>query len=74
MILFEWLILGGCLFGLYLLCSHISIFRKPFDILGYFIEQKIGYGSCIFCGKKRMSMWLLSCNTCYEKNNTKVGN
>lgn len=36
--------------------------------LWYRLEYKLfGYGSCIQCGKKRQSFWLLTCNECYYR-------
>ena len=51
----------------FFLIDRINILRKPFVVISYLIEKQIGYGSCIRCGKKITSMWLLSCNACYEK-------
>lgn len=48
------------LFGL----SRISFSRGLYYRLNY---KLFGHGSCIQCGKKRQSFWLLTCNECYYK-------
>ena len=35
--------------------------------LEHMIRKQVGYGSCMQCGNKRESMWLLTCNSCYIK-------
>ena len=61
----TWLIFTGLIIiGL----SQINFVRGNID---YYFHKMIGYGSCMNCGKKRETMWLLVCNKCYKKKENK---
>ena len=51
--------------ALVILClSKVKLIHHLWSKLEY---KLFGYGSCIQCGKKRQSFWLLTCNYCYTK-------
>lgn len=49
-----------------MMLSAIIFVSFPQKYINILKRKYFGYGSCIKCGNKRMTWWLLSCDECEE--------